>query len=80
MATRSSLVEVRACAGGAGVLCAQMCVAAGKSMREGMGQATDRTAEECLDLVITNALVIDWSGIYKVTVALLFLRAAHTQA
>ncbi|KAI0037248.1 urease [Vararia minispora EC-137] len=37
----------------------------GKSIREGMGQATDRSADECLDLVITNALIIDWSGIYK---------------
>ena len=31
-----------------------------------MGQATDRLAAEALDLVITNALIVDWSGIYKV--------------
>ena len=31
-----------------------------------MGQATNRSSEETLDLVITNALIIDWSGIYKV--------------
>ncbi|TFY82129.1 hypothetical protein EWM64_g1883 [Hericium alpestre] len=37
----------------------------GKSIREGMGQATNRSAKEVLDLVITNALIIDWSGIYK---------------
>ncbi|THH19261.1 hypothetical protein EW146_g1878 [Bondarzewia mesenterica] len=37
----------------------------GKSIREGMGQATNRSASETLDLVITNALIIDWSGIYK---------------
>ncbi|KAJ7272067.1 urease [Mycena haematopus] len=37
----------------------------GKSIREGMGQATNRSASEALDLVITNALIIDWSGIYK---------------
>ncbi|TRM70208.1 hypothetical protein BD626DRAFT_476630 [Schizophyllum amplum] len=37
----------------------------GKSIREGMGQATNRSAEETLDLVITNALIVDWSGIYK---------------
>ncbi|TDL15433.1 urease [Rickenella mellea] len=37
----------------------------GKSIREGMGQATNRPASETLDLVITNALIIDWSGIYK---------------
>ena len=38
----------------------------GKTIREGMGQATDRSAADTLDLVITNALIIDWSGIYKV--------------
>lgn len=37
----------------------------GKVLREGMGQATDRRDEETLDLVITNALIVDWSGIYK---------------
>ncbi|GJE96565.1 urease [Phanerochaete sordida] len=37
----------------------------GKTIREGMGQATDRSSEHCLDLVITNALIVDWSGIYK---------------
>jgi len=38
----------------------------GKTIREGMGQATNRSSEETVDLVITNALIIDWSGIYKV--------------
>ena len=38
----------------------------GKTIREGMGQATNRSSSECLDLVITNALILDWSGIYKV--------------
>ena len=38
----------------------------GKSIREGMGQATGRSAADALDLVITNALIVDWSGIYKV--------------
>ncbi|KAL9714449.1 Urease [Leucoagaricus gongylophorus] len=37
----------------------------GKTIREGMGQATNRSSEETVDLVITNALIIDWSGIYK---------------
>ncbi|KAH8983231.1 urease [Lactarius akahatsu] len=37
----------------------------GKSIREGMGQATNRPALEALDLVITSALIVDWSGIYK---------------
>ncbi|PKY04401.1 urease Ure [Aspergillus campestris IBT 28561] len=37
----------------------------GKSLREGMGQASGRSYAECLDTVITNALIIDWSGIYK---------------
>lgn len=38
----------------------------GKTIREGMGQATNRSSADTLDLVITNALIIDWSGIYKV--------------
>lgn len=38
----------------------------GKTIREGMGQATNRPSSETLDLVITNALIVDWSGIYKV--------------
>ncbi|KAJ3489020.1 hypothetical protein NLJ89_g11563 [Agrocybe chaxingu] len=37
----------------------------GKSLREGMGQATNRSSADTLDLVITNVLIIDWSGIYK---------------
>lgn len=37
----------------------------GKTLREGMGQASGRADDECLDLVITNALIIDWTGIYK---------------
>jgi urease len=37
----------------------------GKTLREGMGQATGRSDKESLDLVVTNALVVDWTGIYK---------------
>ncbi|KAJ2819627.1 Urease, partial [Coemansia sp. 'formosensis'] len=37
----------------------------GKTLRDGMGQATAPLGGECLDLVITNCLIIDHSGIYK---------------
>lgn len=37
----------------------------GKTLREGMGQATGVSDEVSLDLVIVNALIVDWSGIYK---------------
>ncbi|KAJ3795853.1 urease [Lentinula aff. detonsa] len=37
----------------------------GKTIREGMGQTTNRSSSESLDLVITNALIVDWSGVYK---------------
>lgn len=37
----------------------------GKVLREGMGQATGRPDSETLDLVVINALIVDWSGIYK---------------
>jgi urease len=37
----------------------------GKTLREGMGQASGVSDNESLDLVIVNALIVDWSGIYK---------------
>ncbi len=37
----------------------------GKTLREGMGQMSGRSSEDCLDLVITNAVIVDWTGIYK---------------
>jgi urease subunit alpha len=40
----------------------------GKVLRDGMGQAAGVSEERALDLVITNALVIDWTGIYKADV------------
>lgn len=37
----------------------------GKVLREGMGQAAGVGQEEALDLVITNALIVDYTGIFK---------------
>ena len=37
----------------------------GKVLRDGMGQASGVSQEDALDLVITNALVLDYTGIYK---------------
>ncbi len=37
----------------------------GKVVRDRMGQFAGATDAEALDLVITSALVIDWTGIYK---------------
>jgi urease len=37
----------------------------GKTLREGMGQASGVSDEDSLDLVVVNALILDWSGIYK---------------
>jgi urease subunit alpha len=37
----------------------------GKVLRDGMGQAAGVADRDALDLVVTNALVVDWSGIYK---------------
>jgi urease len=42
----------------------------GKTLREGMGQASNRPDAEVLDTVITNALIIDWSGIYKADIGI----------
>ena len=42
----------------------------GKTLREGMGQASGRPDSESLDTVIVNALVVDWSGIYKADIGI----------
>ena len=42
----------------------------GKTLREGMGQASGRSDEEVLDLVVTNALIVDWTGIYKADIGI----------
>ncbi|KAJ3335763.1 hypothetical protein HDU93_004470 [Gonapodya sp. JEL0774] len=42
----------------------------GKVLRDGMGQAAGVTDAEALDLVITNALVVDWSGIFKADIGI----------
>ncbi len=40
----------------------------GKVLRDGMGQAAGVGDAEALDLLVTNALVVDWTGIYKADV------------
>ncbi len=42
----------------------------GKVLRDGMGQATGVTQDDALDLLITNALIVDYSGIYKADVGI----------
>ncbi|TCL00408.1 urease subunit alpha [Shimia isoporae] len=42
----------------------------GKVVRDGMGQAQTTRAEGAVDTVITNALIVDHSGIYKADVGL----------
>ena len=37
----------------------------GKVLRDGQGQKSGASAAEALDLVITNAVILDWTGIYK---------------
>ena len=37
----------------------------GKVLRDRMGQAAGVRDDDALDLVITNALIVDWTGIYK---------------
>ncbi len=40
----------------------------GKVLRDGMGQAAGVADRDALDLVITNALIVDWTGVYKADV------------
>ncbi|RKH32743.1 urease subunit alpha [Corallococcus sicarius] len=42
----------------------------GKVLREGMGQRAGAGDADALDCVITNALILDWTGIYKADVGL----------
>jgi urease subunit alpha len=42
----------------------------GKVIRDGMGQSQASRADGAVDTVITNALILDWTGIYKADVGL----------
>src|SRR3954466_6795638 len=42
----------------------------GKTIREGMGQAASVGDKDALDCVITNALVVDYTGIYKADIGI----------
>ena len=42
----------------------------GKVLREGMGQACGVDSDKALDLVITNALILDSTGIYKADIGI----------
>jgi urease subunit alpha len=42
----------------------------GKVLRDGMGQAVGVSQADALDVLITNALIVDYSGIYKADVGI----------
>ncbi|KAF9430477.1 hypothetical protein BGZ94_006692 [Podila epigama] len=42
----------------------------GKVLREGMGQASGVVDADALDLVITNAIILDYTGIYKADIGI----------
>jgi urease subunit alpha len=42
----------------------------GKVIRDGMGQSQVSRANGAMDTVITNAVILDWSGIYKADIGL----------
>jgi len=42
----------------------------GKVLREGMGQAAGVSQADALDCVITNALIVDYTGIYKADIGI----------
>ena len=42
----------------------------GKVLRDRQGQAAGVADADALDLVITNALIVDWTGIYKADVGI----------
>ncbi len=42
----------------------------GKVLRDWQGQMAGASDEDALDLVITNALIVDWTGIYKADIGI----------
>lgn len=42
----------------------------GKTIRDGMGQCSGRADADCLDVVLTNALIVDYTGIYKADIGI----------
>jgi len=65
------LTAERAGAGGNGpVYGEEVKFGGGKVIRDGMGQSQATRAEGAVDTVITNALILDWTGIYKADVGL----------
>ncbi|XAR64424.1 Urease [Bertholletia excelsa] len=42
----------------------------GKVIRDGMGQACGYQSDDCLDTVITNAVIIDYTGIFKADIGI----------
>ena len=48
----------------------ECCFGGGKVLRDGMGQAAGIAAKDALDVVITNALIVDWTGIYKADIGI----------
>ncbi len=42
----------------------------GKVVRDRMGQAVGVAADDALDLVVTNVVIVDWTGIYKADIGI----------
>ncbi|KZV44094.1 urease [Dorcoceras hygrometricum] len=42
----------------------------GKVLRDGMGQASGYSSLDCLDTVITNAVIVDYTGIFKADIGI----------
>jgi len=42
----------------------------GKVLRDGLGQSSTLPASSCVDVIITNALILDYTGIYKADVGI----------
>ena len=42
----------------------------GKVLRDGMGQASGAAQSDVLDLLITNAIVLDYTGVYKADIGI----------
>ncbi|TDX28563.1 urease subunit alpha [Rhodovulum visakhapatnamense] len=67
---RDLIAERAGAAGNGPVYGEEVKFGGGKVIRDGMGQSQATRAEGAVDTVITNALILDWTGIYKADVGL----------
>lgn len=58
----------------------EVTVGVGKSQRDGMGQSQQSAAGGAVDLVLANAVIVDWTGVYKADIGIIGHRISNIGA